>query len=118
MISLWLPVVVWMAAIYYGATMPEVPDAIAAYPDTLQHMAGYTVLAILTLRALAGARWTGVTVRMVLLALGITTLHGITVELVQMLVPTRSAELRDIGNDILGASAGLAVVWAWSKIRG
>ena len=118
MISLWLPVAAWMAAIYYGAGMAVVPGPVASFSDTTLHMAGYTGLALLTLRALARGRWSGVTSTTLLLALAIVTLHGLSVEWEQMYIPTRSAEWRDVGNDIIGASAGLAAAWAWSKIRG
>ena len=118
MISLWLPVVAWMAAIYYGAGMAAVPSTVASISDTVQHVFGYVVLAVLTLRALAGGRRDGVTTRTVWLALIISTLHGMSVEWEQMYIPTRMAEWRDVGNDVVGASLGLAVAWAWSKIRG
>jgi len=117
-ISLWLPVVAWMAAIYYGAGMAVVPGPVASFSDTSLHMAGYTGLALLTLRALAKGRWSGVTPRTLLLALVIATLHGMSVEWEQMYIPSRMAEWRDVGNDVLGASLGLTVAWAWSKIRG
>jgi VanZ family protein len=48
----------------------------------------------------------------------IATLHGMSVEWEQMYIPSRMAEWRDVGNDVLGASLGLTVAWAWSKIRG
>ena len=117
MIGLWLPVVVWMAAIYYGAAMSSVPQPAAGVSDSVLHMSGYAGLAILTLRATARGKWAGVTVGAVILALLIVTAHGLTVEWLQMHVPTRSAEWRDVGNDVLGALLGLLPVWAWSKIR-
>jgi len=117
-IALWGPVAAWMAAIYYGAGMAVVPGPVATFSDTTLHMAGYTGLALLTLRALAKGRWSGVTQKTLLLALVVATLHGLSVEWEQMYVPTRMAEWRDVGNDVIGASLGLAAAWAWSKIRG
>ena len=117
MISLWLPVAAWMAAIYYGAGMSTVPGPAAAFSDTALHMAGYAGLALLTLRATARGRWAGVTAGALALALLIATLHGLTVEWEQMYIPTRMAEWRDVQNDMLGALAGLIPAWAWSKIR-
>ena len=116
MISLWLPVAVYMAAIYYGAALTVVPGPAARISDTVLHMAGYAGLAILTLRATAGGKWAGVTGRAMLLALVIATLHGNSVEVEQMFVPTRFAEWRDVGNDVVGAAAGLAAAWAWGKL--
>lgn len=115
MIGLWLPVAVYMAAIYYGATMPQVPAPIGYWlTDTMLHAGGYTVLALLTLRATAGGRRRGVTHRAILLAFVISMLHGLSVEWVQMYVPTRFAEWRDVANDALGTAAGLGAAWAWS----
>ena len=117
MIGLWLPVVAWMAAIYIGAGLRQIPGPAAALSDTVLHMAGYAGLALLTLRATARGRRAGVTAGAVAAAFVIATVHGLTVEWEQMYVPTRMAEWRDVGNDMLGALLGLAPVWAWSKIR-
>ena len=61
-IGLWLPVAACMAAIYYGAGA-AVPGPVARFSDTVLHMGGYAGLALLTLRATAGGRWSGVTHR-------------------------------------------------------
>jgi len=76
----------------------------------------FTGLALLTLRAVSGGRWAGVSLRALALALAITTLHGMSVEVEQMFVPTRFAEWRDVGNDVIGALAGLTAAWAWGKL--
>lgn len=117
MISLWLPVAAWMAAIYYGSAMSTVPGPAAAFSDTVLHMSGYAGLAVLTLRAAARGQWARVTLGALAVALLVATIHGVTVEWIQMYVPTRSAEWRDVRNDVLGALVGLIPAWAWSKIR-
>lgn len=117
MISLWLPVAAWMAAIYCGAGMASVPEPVSGISDTVLHALGYAALALLTLRATARGRWAGVTVTALVAALGIAVVHGLTVEWEQMYVPTRMAEWRDVGNDAIGALLGLVPAWAWSKIR-
>jgi VanZ family protein len=117
-IALWLPVAVYMAAIYYGATTPDIPMPIGDWlTDTVEHAAGYTVLALLTLRATAGGRWRGVTRNAMLLAFVISMLHGLSVEWLQMYVPTRVAEWRDVFNDALGTVAGLGGAWAWGIMK-
>ena len=65
---------------------------------------------------MAGGRWAGVTPGAMMLAFLIATVHGVTVEVEQMFVPSRFAEWRDVGNDAIGAAAGLAAVWAWGKL--
>ena len=116
MISLWLPVAVYMAAIYYGAALKAVPGPAANISDTVLHMAGYAGLAIVTLRATANGTRAGMTRRAMILAFVIATIHGMTVEVEQMFVPWRFAEWRDVGNDVIGAAAGLAAAWAWGKL--
>ena len=115
--SLWLPVVAYMAAIYYGAALTQVPGPAARLSDTVLHMGGYAGLALVTLRATSGGQWAGVTRRAMAAALVIATIHGMSVEVEQMFVPSRFAEWRDVGNDVIGAVAGLGVAWAWSKLR-
>lgn len=117
MIGLWLPVALWMGAIYWGAALPVVPAPVASLSDTILHMAGYAGLALLTLRATAGGRWSGVTARALVLAFVIAVVHGLTVEWEQMYIPSRFAEWRDVGNDAIGALAGLVPAWAWSTMR-
>ena len=118
MIGLWLPVAAYMAAIYYGALQPRVPDVIAErFTDTVLHAGGYAGLALVTARAAAGGRWSGVQARAIILAFAITLLHGVSVEVAQSFVPSRTSELRDVWNDAAGAAAGLAVVWAWGIMR-
>ncbi|MEO7158482.1 MAG: VanZ family protein [Vicinamibacterales bacterium] len=117
MIGLWLPVVAWMAAIYYGAGMSQVPGPAASLSDTFMHMSGYAGLAVLTLRATAKGRWAQVTANTIVIAFAIATLHGLSVEWEQMYIPSRMAEWRDVGNDILGALIGLVPAWAWATMR-
>jgi VanZ family protein len=117
-IRLWLPVAAFMAAIYYGAALPHVPGPVGMISDTVMHAVVYAVLALLTLRATAGGRWSGVTGTTLLLAFTIATVHGLTVEWEQMYVPNRFAEWRDVRNDMVGAVAGLAAAWAWGTIKG
>ena len=99
-----------MAAIYlHGASLRRVtPGRSRRVSDTVLHMAGYAGLALLTLRATAKGRWSGVTARAMTLAFVIAVVHGLSVEVEQMFVPSRLAEWRDVGNDVIGALAGLS----------
>jgi VanZ family protein len=115
-ISLWGPVAVYMAAIYFGAALPATPAVVSGISDTVLHLAANAGLALLTLRAVSGGRWAGVSPRAMAIALAITTLHGMSVEVEQMFVPTRFAEWRDVGNDVIGALLGLSAAWAWGKL--
>ena len=117
--ALWLPVALYMAAIYYGSTIPVVPAPVGGwFSDTALHAGGYTVLALLTLRATAQGQRRGMTGAAMLAAFTIAMLHGLSVEWIQMYVPTRFAEWRDVWNDAWGAAAGLAAAWAWGIMKG
>ena len=102
---------------YYGSTTGSVPGRRGTCPTRCPAHLGYAGLAILALRATSRGTWAGVTLGALALALVIATVHGLSVEWLQMRVPTRSAEWRDVVNDVLGALLGLLPVWAWSKIR-
>ncbi|MDP3718157.1 MAG: VanZ family protein [Acidobacteriota bacterium] len=118
MILLWAPVVVYMAAIIYGATAASVPGPVGSwFSDTFLHGGGYFGLALLTLRALARGRWSGVTTSALLLAWCISMVHGAAVEWLQMYVPTRMAEWRDLGNNAIGAAVALGAARAWGIMR-
>lgn len=120
MIRLWAPVALYMAAIFYGASMSAMPGPAGAWylNDTLLHGAGYAALGLVTLRAVARGRWSGVTTGALVIAWGISVLHGAAVEWMQMYVPTRTAEWRDLGNDAIGAALSLGAAGAWGIMRG
>ena len=107
-----------MAAIFYGASLSTVPGPVGSwFSDTFLHTAGYFGLGLLTLRAVARGRWSGVTRDGLLLAWGIAVLHGAAVEWMQMYVPTRMAEWRDLANDAIGAGLALGAAGAWGIMR-
>lgn len=118
LILLWTPVALYMAAIFYGSSLSSVPEPVGSwFPDTVLHMTGYAGLAVVTLRAVAGGRWSGVTRRALLVAWLIATAYGVTDEWHQMHVPGRTAELRDLGNDATGALLALGVAGAWGIMK-
>jgi VanZ family protein len=114
--SLWLPVIAYMAIIFQASTVSNVPGAVEAFPDTFLHMVEYGGLALVTLRAVAGGRWPGVTARALFGAWLIATLYGATDEWHQIYTPGRSSELRDLRNDAVGALLALALAWAWGTM--
>ena len=117
--SLWLPVAVYMAGIYYGATLAVVPAPVGNwFSDTVLHAGGYTVMALVTLRGTPGGTRRGMTRAAMLIACAISMLHGLSVEWIQMYVPTRFAEWRDVWNDAAGVLAGLGAAWAWGIMKG
>lgn len=116
---LWTPVAVYMAAIFYVSSLSVIPGPVGYwFSDTLLHMACYGGLALFTLRALAGGRWTGVNAGVLIAAWLMATLYGVTDEWHQMYVPGRTSELRDLVNDAAGALAAVVMAGAWGIMKG
>lgn len=98
-----------------SAVLPRPPIAVAALQisDLLAHGVAYGVQALLMLwllcavtrplRAVAGA-WL------------VATLLGLSTELLQMLQPARSAELRDLVADAIGAAVAVALGWMLMRL--
>jgi VanZ family protein len=96
------------------STIPSPPGALSYYHI---HIAAYAGLAILTARALARGRMQRVTAYVVIGAIAISSLYGVTDEYHQLFVPGRTFDVRDIFADTLGAAAGASAVKAWSIIK-
>ncbi|MCC7032400.1 MAG: VanZ family protein [Acidobacteria bacterium] len=105
-----------MAAIFALSSQATPPGA-SLTPDWVQHGVAYAGLSLVSLRATAGGRWSGVGGGSVLLAWGIAVLYGVSDEWHQSFVPGRMADVRDVIADALGAALGLAAGWAWSIIK-
>ncbi|MGC8838818.1 MAG: VanZ family protein [Anaerolineae bacterium] len=114
----WLPVLLWMAGIFYFSSRPD-PLAFVGRPsadrDALgraAHVLEYAGLAFWLQRALAreeqGAkayRWAGL----------LSVAYAVSDEAHQMWVPGREASLGDVALDALGTAAALALLWMWEK---
>jgi VanZ family protein len=98
-------------AILVVGTRPRMPRVLDRVPDWSIHGSTYAGLAFLASESAAllgvtpAAPW----------AAGYAIAHGCLLELLQMLVPTRSAELRDVAADAVGAAIGVAVAAAWRR---
>lgn len=113
---LWLPVVIYMAGIFFASSIPD-PPVPSDVSDVSLHEAAYFGLAMLVIRACADGTWKGVTLGTLAAAWAIAVLYGVTDEWHQSFVPNRHAELRDLGSDAIGAAVATIVVGAWSIIR-
>jgi len=97
--------VLLMAAVLVLALMPAPPRSIDTGWDKLNHMLAFGTLAVAGRFGFPGARtplW---------LLIGGLLGFGVLIELLQMLVPTRSAEVADVLADSVGIAVGLAVHW-------
>ena len=113
----WGPAVALMVAIFGLSSISDLPPPPGRLSDKAAHALVYAVLGGLVLRAVAGARWAGVTLVTALAAALISALYGVSDELHQRFVPGRSAEALDAAVDALSATGGALVIWTWSIIR-
>src|SRR5512134_943801 len=102
-----------MALIYWLSSQPGLPAPPASLGDKGAHALVYGALAALWFRALAAGRLEGLTPPRAARAVLWSALYGLTDELHQSLVPTRTSEIADIFADVGGASAAVLLVWAW-----
>jgi VanZ family protein len=114
---LWGPAILWMALIFIGSSIPDVAGMPGGVSDKGIHAGVYAVLGLLFVRALSGASWRDVTLRIVLASIALSVLYGLTDEWHQTFVSGRSPEVADLVADGAGASAAGFAVWAWSIIR-
>jgi VanZ family protein len=106
-LSLWLPPLVYMAAIYFLSSESDpVPQVTTRIWDKALHFVEYGGLAVLWCRALLGEGigWPAALV----LALVATSAYGASDEWHQSFTPGRSSDVRDWMADSLGAAIGLA----------
>jgi VanZ family protein len=109
-LSLWLPVVLYMSAIFYASSLTSLPTPEEVSDKTL-HFVVYGGLALVVLRAVAGGRWAGVTPTALVASWVIATLYGVTDEWHQTWTEGRTPEIA------LGAVMGAGAAGAWSIIR-
>jgi VanZ family protein len=107
-LSLWLPVLLWMAALF-GFSAQSSGGGGLSIPDWASHGTAYAILSGLVCRALAGGWRAPLTRRGALLAVLLSTAYGVSDEYHQSFVPHRDASLADVGKDFGGAllAAGL-----------
>jgi VanZ family protein len=111
-VRLWLPVVLYMAVIFWLSSMTSPPGPEGWLSDKAQHALAYGGLAVVTLRATSGGRWWAATPGAFVLAWVIATAYGATDEFHQTFTPGRSSDVLDLRADALGAAAGLGLAGA------
>ena len=117
LLSLWLPVVAYMAMLFFVSSLSHIPAPPAGLTDKHEHFFFYGILAALTLRALAKGEWSGVMRSTVLGAILISSLYGVSDEFHQRFVPGRSYEVLDMVADAVGSTAAAGLLWGWAIIR-
>ena len=114
--SLWLPPLVYMAAIFHFSSQSEPLPALTEHVwDKLLHTIEYTGLAVLLFRALDGealGRWWSAA-----LTVMIVSAYGASDEWHQVFVPMRSADVNDWLTDTLAGAIGAAASVLFQRAR-
>jgi len=105
----WGPGVGQLGAFFFLSSLSRAPLP-QGMTDHLGHSIGYAMLAVLVLRALAGATWQGVTLLRGVSTVAFCTLYGMSDEWHQSFVPGRSPAWDDVAADLRGAVLGAALV--------
>lgn len=134
---LWLPVLIWMAVIFYGSNQQSLPTASSGMLDLLikksGHVIEYTLLGLLAARA-----WYGMLkltsdahaaaahgddapdnpgwLKPAILAIALGCLYAISDEAHQRLVPTRNGQIQDVILDAAAVILGVSLLWLWRQL--
>lgn len=101
----WGPAVIWMAATFAVSHQSRVEIPFGA-PDYIGHGVSYAVLGALLMRALAGGTLRGMRTGLILPAVLIAAVYGVSDEFHQSFIPGRMASVSDIVADGVGALVG------------
>ena len=112
-----MPVVAYMAILFYVQSLSSVPSPPAGLTDKHEHFFFYGILAALALRALARAEWRRITLATVIGAILISSAYGVSDEFHQRFVPGREYDVLDMVADAIGSAAAAGLLWAWSIIK-
>ena len=114
LLHLWLPPAAFMALLYL-ASAGEILPSMQEIPDKLMHLAAYTVLGLLFLRAFHGGVPGGLRLMPVVLAVAATAAYGALDEFHQGFVEGRQQELADFAADLGGALLAALLLAAWVR---
>lgn len=129
----WVPVLLWMGAIFYGSSRPTLPgplgqqDPMGELLRAAIHIAEYAVLSALTYRAAMGTAvgrdlalaWSSPhfgrspDARLLIAVLAISFGYALFDELHQSFVPGRCFSLVDLGLDAVGIVGGVSLASRW-----
>jgi len=114
--GLWAPVVVYGAGVYYLSSL-SVPPVAGRLPDYVVHPLEYLGLTLLVVRALNGGLLTPISRLTQFSAIALTVIYAVSDEIHQLHVPRRTASLKDVLSDTLGAVLAVGVAEALQRFR-
>jgi VanZ family protein len=117
-VSLWAPVVLYMALIFALSSTSRPPDVLPpSLGDKGGHSLLYAGLAALLVRALAGGWLRPLGAGVAFAAVALSTSYGATDEIHEMFVPLRTPELADLAADAVGSAAAVAFLYGVHALR-
>ncbi len=114
--TLWAPPFLYGGLVYFLSSLSDVGPA-GRIPDTLSHPVEYAGLTFLIVRALNSGLSRPVTGRAQFGAIGLAVLYAVSDEIHQIHVPRRTASLKDVLSDALGAVLVVGAVEIFQRIR-
>ena len=108
MLTVWAPPVAWAVLIFVFSSLPgsTIPSPFFS-ADKVFHLGVYAVLGYLVAGALDYHGWTRRT--LVLLALLLCLLYGVSDEIHQTFVPDRTPSIIDVAADTVGSFIGIVI---------
>lgn len=113
--GLWAPVVAYGAGVYYLSSL-SVPPVAGRLPDYFIHPLEYLGLTLLVVRALNGGLRAPIAGAVHLGAVLIAVIYAISDEFHQLHVPRRTASVKDVLSDTLGAVLAIGVAEILQRI--
>ncbi len=110
-LSLWGPVVLYCAVIFFLSSLPNLPPLPGRSSDKIAHALLYSGLGFLAMRAFLGAFDAPGYLAPLLATLLLVGLYGMSDEIHQLFVPHRVFDLRDLAADVVGGGLGAGSRW-------
>ena len=106
----WFPLIIYCILIFLQSSFPSIESVPELpYSDKLLHFCAYAVLGALFFRAYKTLRVRNRLNLLIMFSILSSSLYGISDELHQYFVPSRSAEWMDIFADVLGSVFGVFI---------
>ena len=118
-LSLWAPVLAYMALIFWLSSIPnppQPPGPLSILSDKPLHGLVYSGLTALLVRALTGRLLGPLTFGTAALAVVISALYGATDELHQSFVPPRQSEVQDLVADVCGSALAALALYVAGRL--
>lgn len=110
------PAIAYVIVVFVLGSVRELPAPVTHVWDKFQHFAAFGVMQVIVARALSGRTTMSFAWQQVL-AVTITSALGALLEVYQMALPWRSAEVGDWVADTIGAALAALGCWTWWQLR-